>query len=1113
MIGREKNVDVDIGAPMPQWLRIKSREVPSGGESEPSLPQKKVKTEQMTGEPIEADSDSDAGEPEVFRFSLDVVSGTLSRKTFSLGGRRQPGGCLADAMGLGKTLEVLALIVCRPKPGPEEDWVDQSTSAEMIKKKPEQDRPFSTSATLIVAPSALIQQWVVETRRHLGPHIGILEYKSGWKGDEAPAVTMAEMQVRLENVAICFVSYETLVAEYSKSEKAYEFAKPDQDVAISPLLQVHWWRLVADEAQLFASKSTRTTAQTSINSLWRSSSWICSSSPLSSPRDLFSLLTFLDFDIFADPAIFAGLVESAFQRGDAQDVRLLRSLIGKIMIRRERHDTEVARELTLPSQTEQTLICKASGLEAAIWERESGKTKATIDRALGSGRKPPVEAVSTLRALLSHPSVASSLGYGNTDTFAGLLMRQATKLEREMYNRKLEIASLLLAMLTLTQALDKPNNRKLWKTGEPVFHLFELMELLEASQKECEDACKAKVSAEVDMAAIQGDVESTKDDRTYESVNGPSASVPSLGFEEALYWIKVSLGSTTATPPDRIDPERCLNLTFRRRIYKAEQVDTNDARYQPVVRDAGSTEDENWLDNLLGDKMNDPEAREVALRNYTTQGEGAVMVNRLRGQTQGSRAQAKVWAWFPRRKFSPLYTAYTTAKSKAEEAAKGLEWINNRLKEVGISGDTNAGDDELVSDTSSVECIICLEVPILAGVLPCYHSACLDCLEKIAGTGYSTLCPMCRRPFRRDQVSQVLPQQKTGGDGDVSELGVKVNTIAKQVRQRLEKDPTTKVVVFALSRKMLQVVYKGLAFAGLDCAAFAGSFTAQQNALASFRGKTPVMLCPMKQSEGAAGLTLTMANVAIIIEPVLDEALLAQACGRIHRIGQTRRTEILHLVAHNTIEAKIVELRQQRREEARSGATVPEGETLSNQDLAFLFNIDVEDAAKRYNEERVQCQEQRAAEERRVRDLQLQFEARQAARAAQMSSLPRTWQGSGGASSSVPLQAAGPAVAHTTVARPPAASSPQGFAPPQLTTALQPLGPAPQAPALAAAPTTAEATAQQTNGGASSSSMWQRYETFRERVFSAVGVTSNSNTTGGGAGPSRGGGGGAGGQQ
>lgn len=151
------------------------------------------------------------------------------------------GGILAEEMGLGKTLEMIALILLHPRPALSVMVYDPFLGRELL----------ATSATLIVAPSSLLDQWLSELNRH-APSLKVLFYPGLKKsakmkdGSEVSAEHLAEQDVvvttyEVLRTEIWAASDEPLRA--MRNEKQYERRK-------SPLVQLSWWRVCIDEAQM-----------------------------------------------------------------------------------------------------------------------------------------------------------------------------------------------------------------------------------------------------------------------------------------------------------------------------------------------------------------------------------------------------------------------------------------------------------------------------------------------------------------------------------------------------------------------------------------------------------------------------------------------------------------------------------------------------------------------------------------------------------------------------------------------------------------------------------------------------------------------------------------------
>ena len=90
---------------------------------------------------------------------------------------------------------------------------------------------------------------------------------------------------------------------------------------------------------------------------------------------------------------------------------------------------------------------------------------------------------------------------------------------------------------------------------------------------------------------------------------------------------------------------------------------------------------------------------------------------------------------------------------------------------------------------------------------------------------------------------------------------------------------------------------------------------------------------------GGQGLNLTAADYVFILDPWWNPAVEAQAVDRSHRIGQTRPVFAYRLICRDTVEEKIVELQQSKRELADGIIAANESliSELSESDLEFLF--------------------------------------------------------------------------------------------------------------------------------------------------------------------------------
>jgi len=75
-------------------------------------------------------------------------------------------------------------------------------------------------------------------------------------------------------------------------------------------------------------------------------------------------------------------------------------------------------------------------------------------------------------------------------------------------------------------------------------------------------------------------------------------------------------------------------------------------------------------------------------------------------------------------------------------------------------------------------------------------------------------------------------------------------------------------------------------------------------------GGAPVFLISLKA--GGFGLYLTEADYCFLLDPWWNPATEAQAVDRTHRIGQTKNVMVYRLIAKDTIEEKVMALKERK---------------------------------------------------------------------------------------------------------------------------------------------------------------------------------------------------------
>lgn len=103
------------------------------------------------------------------------------------------------------------------------------------------------------------------------------------------------------------------------------------------------------------------------------------------------------------------------------------------------------------------------------------------------------------------------------------------------------------------------------------------------------------------------------------------------------------------------------------------------------------------------------------------------------------------------------------------------------------------------------------------------------------------------------------------------------------------QDPGAKAVVFSSWGRLLRLVAEALSANGVGHAMLAGAAPAARAAALGRFARDPrcgVLLVVMSTAGGAAGLSLTAARAAFLLEPTLNPGLEAQAAARVYRLGE-----------------------------------------------------------------------------------------------------------------------------------------------------------------------------------------------------------------------------------
>ncbi|KAH6613977.1 SNF2 family N-terminal domain-containing protein [Boeremia exigua] len=258
------------------------------------------------------------------------------------------GGLMADQMGLGKTLMMLANIV---------------NSRDAMHR----NKDSGPKSTLLVASPALLTQWAAEIQQHTDCNMKVMRYGAGNRLDSTCALGI------LQTHDIILTTYGEIMKSYPKNNPPIECQTAEEKIDWwkktykehrGVLHKMHFKRIVLDEAQAIKNHQSRTSI--ACRALMAHHKWALSGTPILNGLDeLYPYFKFLEVPHTGSFKIFKN---NYCGGGDGENAERLLVRLSQFMIRRTHADRMFnAPILKLPQANQMTHWCEFNSVERSIY--------------------------------------------------------------------------------------------------------------------------------------------------------------------------------------------------------------------------------------------------------------------------------------------------------------------------------------------------------------------------------------------------------------------------------------------------------------------------------------------------------------------------------------------------------------------------------------------------------------------------------------------------------------------------------------------------------------------------------------------------------------------------
>jgi non-specific serine/threonine protein kinase len=168
---------------------------------------------------------------------------------------------------------------------------------------------------------------------------------------------------------------------------------------------------------------------------------------------------------------------------------------------------------------------------------------------------------------------------------------------------------------------------------------------------------------------------------------------------------------------------------------------------------------------------------------------------------------------------------------------------------------------------------------------------------------------------------------------------IKLDELSRELSEGISSH---KALVFSQFLGMLSLIRAKLDELGISYVYFDGSTSApdREKAIQRFQQDESVRVFLISLKAGGVGLNLTAADYVYIMDPWWNPAVEQQAIDRTHRIGQTKNIFAYRMICKDSIEDKILQLQERKRNLAKDIIADDQGfvKTLTREDVEYLFS-------------------------------------------------------------------------------------------------------------------------------------------------------------------------------